>query len=129
MNFLSSEKVHAFGNDATWESFYIGNMAKTVGPDWFLVQWMRTLRINQAELIKRLDWPKSKMSMLFNGKRNYNREMLNAVSSALHIEPFELLLDPERAMAIRRMHDDAVRIAADRRLDYVAAPGDGTFGR
>jgi hypothetical protein len=104
-------------------------MAKTFGPDWFLVQWMRTLRVNQAELIRRLDWPKSKMSMLFNGKRNYNREMVNAVSYALHIEPFELLLDPDRAMAIRRLHDDAIRIAADRRLDYVAAPGDGTFGR
>lgn len=103
-------------------------MPRDFGPDWYLVDWMRTLRVTQAELVRRLDWPKSKMSMLFNAQRNYNRDMINQVSKALSIEPYELLLPPERAMGFRGMQKDALRIVADPRLDFTIAPGDGTFG-
>lgn len=99
-------------------------MQKDFSPDWFLVEWMRSLRVTQAELVRRLDWPKSKMSMLVNSRRHYNRDMINQISHALNIEPFELLLPPERAMGFRAMQKDALRIVADPRLDFVAMPED-----
>lgn len=104
-------------------------MAIPTGADWFLVDWMRSLGISQAALCKKLDWPKSKMSMLFNGQRSYNREMVNQVSQALNAEPFELLLPYDRAMFFRRMNSEIKLYAAEHREEYTPAPGTGTFGR
>lgn len=71
--------------------------------DWYLKEWLKTLRVSQAELGRKTDYPKAKVSDLVTGKQRYNRDILNDVASALNVEPFELLMHPEDAMGQRQM--------------------------
>lgn len=86
--------------------------------DWYLKDWLRTLRISQSALAERLDWQNSKVSRLVNGTSDWNREHLEQVATALHLQPFELLLHPEDAMSVRRMRDSALVIAADKHRSF-----------
>jgi len=85
-------------------------MARTPKPeikrpdyDWFLKAWMDTLQVDQAELGRRCDWGKSHVHGLYHGKTPYNRTTLNKAAAALNIKPFEILMHPEDAMALRRL--------------------------
>lgn len=86
--------------------------------DWYLRAWLETQKMRQIDLVERTGWGKSKVSELVNGVWHYNREIINTVAKALRIEPFELLMHPDEAMAIRRLRDNALRIAAERRMPY-----------
>lgn len=97
-------------------------MAMEPGPDWYLPHWITATATTQADLVRRTDYPKSKMSMLVNGKRKYHRDDINELSRALNIEPFELLMHPEDAMRMRRLRDTALSIAADAPTAYRAPP-------
>lgn len=55
-------------------------------------------------------WSKATMSQLYNGDQDYSPDILEAAAVALHAEPYELLLPPERAMAIRALRESAVTI-------------------
>lgn len=88
--------------------------------DWYLTDWLKSLQVSQAELGRRTDYPKAKVSDLVTGKQRYNRDILNDIASALHIKPHELLMHPEDAMALRRM-----RAAAS---EIVRVPFGGTAG-
>lgn len=70
--------------------------------DWYLPDWLKTLKVSQAELCRRTDYPKAKVSDLVTGKQRYNRDILNDVADALHVQPYELLMHPADAMAQRR---------------------------
>ena len=98
-----------------------------LGDDWYLRDWMAALNLRQADLERMCDIPKATMSSIFNGKTAYRRELVNLISSALNIRPYELLMHPDDAMAIRRLRASAtqiaaVRLAADDRLDWQAPP-------
>lgn len=82
-------------------------------PDWYLPEWMATLRVTQAKLAKECDWTPSTMHGIYHGRTNYYREIVNLIASKLKIEPFELLMPPERAMAFRRFQQAAVSLAHD----------------
>lgn len=100
-------------------------------PDWFLPEWMATVHINQAELARRAGLSKATMSDIFHGRTNYYRDLVNRIATALNLAPYELLMPPERAMSLRRFQQDAVRIAADMRMDYTPEPSGmrtGTHG-
>lgn len=71
--------------------------------DWYLGDWLKTLQVSQADLVRLTDYPKAKVSDLVNGKQRYNRDILNDIAHALNIKPFELLMHPSDAMAQRRM--------------------------
>jgi hypothetical protein len=71
--------------------------------DWYLKEWLAATETSQAELGRRTDYPKAKVSDLVTGKQRYNRDILNDVSKALNIYPYELLMHPDDAMAQRRM--------------------------
>lgn len=71
--------------------------------DWYLSDWLKTLQVSQAELVRRTDYPKAKVSDLVTGKQRYNRDILNDIASALNLHPYELLIHPEDAMAQRQM--------------------------
>lgn len=71
--------------------------------DWYLAEWLQTLQVSQADLVRATDYPKAKVSDLVTGKQRYNRDILNDIASALNIYPFELLMPPEEAMSLRRM--------------------------
>jgi transcriptional regulator with XRE-family HTH domain len=75
--------------------------------DWHLKDWLKSLRVSQAELCRRTDYPKAKVSDLVTGKQRYNRDILNDIAAALHLEPYELLMDPATAMAQRRFRKAA----------------------
>lgn len=68
------------------------------------------MEVNQTELRKRTGWGKSTASEICNGKTNYYREILNEAADALHIQPFELLMHPDEAMAFRQLRGQALRI-------------------
>ena len=53
------------------------------------------------------------MSELSTGKQRYNRDVLNDVAAAMHLRPYELLMHPDEAMAIRRVRESALKIAAE----------------
>lgn len=71
--------------------------------DWYLKEWLEALDTSQAELVRRTDYPKAKVSDLVTGKQRYNRDILNDVAAALNIYPYELLMPPGEAMGLRRM--------------------------
>lgn len=88
--------------------------------DWYLSDWLKTLQVSQAELGRRTDYPKAKVSDLVTGKQRYNRDILNDISSALHLQPHELLMHPEDAMGLRQMRQAA--------KDIVRVPFGGVAG-
>lgn len=74
---------------------------------------MDTLRISQAKLAKECDWTPSTMHGIYHGRTSYYRDILNLIASKLNIEPFELLMPPDRAMMFRRFQEAAVSLAHD----------------
>lgn len=97
--------------------------------DWFLRQWTQTLSTTQAELERRTGWTKRKASYLMTGKQPYKREDVNEASRALNIEPFELLMHPQDAFALRRLRENAIRIASDSHSVYRPAPKEDHDGK
>jgi len=94
------------------------------GPvNWFLREWMDACglvgRGAQARMMERTGWTKATMSQLYNGTQDYSPKILNDAAAALEIEPFELLLPPERAMNLRRF-----QAAAEGIVRSVTPPGD-----
>lgn len=81
--------------------------------DWFLVEWLTLYGKIQADLEKDLEWNKSKASLMWNHNQRYHRDDVNQVADWLHLKPYELLMHPDDAMALRRMRESALRIAAD----------------
>jgi len=71
--------------------------------DWYLKEWLDTLQVSQADLVRATDYPKAKVSDLVTGKQRYNRDILNDIASALNIYPHELLMHPADAMSQRRI--------------------------
>lgn len=71
--------------------------------DWYLKDWLKTLQVSQADLVRKTDYPKAKVSDLVTGKQRYNRDILNEIADALNLYPYELLMHPEDAMAQRQM--------------------------
>lgn len=116
-------------NDLKCLPFYIRNMVSTLHPDWFLRQWLTTLRTSQADLERRTGWDKRKASHLVNGQQPYKRDTLNEAAAALNLEPFELLMHPEDAYALRRLRESALQIAAEPRVPYRAEPPADASGR
>jgi hypothetical protein len=114
-NFLSSEIVSLDGNDKPLHGFYTRNMASRPRHDWYFRDWLLTLRLKQSDIVARTDWPKSKVSKLVNGSVAYNREIINEAADAMNLRPFELLLHPEEAMAMRGFRQSAITIASQQR--------------
>lgn len=71
---------------------------------------MKTLRVKQSELIERTGWSKTQASLLFNDRQDYTPEIIRDAAEALHIQPYELLMHPEDAMALRALRNDALRV-------------------
>lgn len=85
-------------------------MAKLPKFDWYLTEWMATLRMSQADLCRATGFPKAKMSEIVNGVSRYNRDTVNALADAMNLRPYELLMHPDQANALRRQREDSLRI-------------------
>lgn len=81
--------------------------------NWYLKEWMDLLGVNQAEMVRRTDWSKATASQLYNNKQDYSPKLVNEAARALNIERHELLMKPERAMALRRQREAALVLAHD----------------
>ena len=72
-------------------------------PDWFLRQWMATLRMKQSQLAELTGWGKAKTNDIYHGRTGYYRQIVNDAARALQLQPYELLLPPSEARAIQSM--------------------------
>jgi hypothetical protein len=80
--------------------------------DWHLKEWMNSLGKRQADFTNELGWSKAKANAVWHGDQRYNRDIINEVSSWLQLRPYELLMAPDEAMAIRRMRESAATMVA-----------------
>lgn len=64
-------------------------------------------------MIRRTDWSKATASQLYNNKQDYSPKVVNEAAKALNVAPYELLMKPETAMALRRLRQDALRVVED----------------
>lgn len=74
---------------------------------WYLAEWAERLNVRQKDAVKQLSWSKSQASDLFNGKQRYTQDLIDEVAAWLQLAPYELLMPPEEAMAIRAMRNSA----------------------
>lgn len=56
-------------------------------------------------------WSKATMSQLFNGTQDYSPKVVNEAAKALSVHAYELLMHPDRAMALRKVQAGAQEIA------------------
>lgn len=89
--------------------------------DWYLKEWLATLRKKQADIARDLDWNKARVSLMIRGEQQYNRDAVNELAAYLNIRPHELLMHPDDAMALRRLREDAIKIASEAPKDQEAA--------
>lgn len=105
---------------------------------WYLREWMDACGLEgrgaQARMMELTGWSRASMSQLYNGTQDYSPKIVDEAATALKIEPFELLMPPERAMALRRIQIDAREIAevsrlGDRLADQPEAPDEAPARR
>jgi hypothetical protein len=82
-------------------------------PDWHLQAWLRHFGKKQAALTNELGWNKSKANHVWHSRQEYRRETVNELADWLGIEPFELLMPPQDALAIRRLRELAAQIVSE----------------
>lgn len=75
--------------------------------NWYLRDWLKTLEVSQAQLAERTDLGKAAISLLFNDRQDYSPPIIRDISKALNIAPYELLMHPKDAMALRQWRKDA----------------------
>lgn len=95
--------------------------ARTVGPDWFLAEWMDSRRITQADLCRMTGWSKATVNDIYHGRTEYYRAIVNQLANALHMDSWELLMHPAEANAIKSLRESALRIAAETHLPFTPA--------
>lgn len=131
-NKASSANLCNLHNDNIFNGLYAANMAvsrpkRTV--HWYFRQWAEAMNLRQVDMVRLTGWNKTTVSLLWNDRQDYTPAIVEGAAAAMNLRPFELLLPPDEAMAIRRMRESAVQLAADRRLDFIPEPQlDGTHG-
>ena len=79
--------------------------------DWYLRAWLAHFGKKQAALVNELGWDKARANFLWHSKQAYRRDDVNIVATWLGIAPFELLMSPKDALALRRLRETAKLIA------------------
>lgn len=121
-NYMSRRLVSPSGNDAGDEVSQNETMPDHLAPDWYLREWMAELGKRQADLVNERGWQKGRASKFFHGQYTYRREVVNDVAEWLGIRPYELLMHPSEAMAMRRLRESAMAIAAEDGVSFDPAP-------
>lgn len=116
-NLLSRPIVRIARGDRLLPGSYHPNMARKANrarfemrPDWYLVEWMRSKNMTQAALGKATGWSKATVNDIYHGKTKYYRDILNECARALQINPYELLMPPELANAIKAQTESSFTI-------------------
>ena len=74
---------------------------------------MDTLGVRQTDMQREAGWSKATASQLYTGVQSYSPKVVNEAATALKVLPYELLMRPEDAMALRRLRATAIQIVAD----------------
>lgn len=97
--------------------------------DWYFKEWMRHFGKRQADVVRDLEWNKAKASLMWSGKQPYNRADVNEISAYLNLRPYELLMHPDDAMALRSLRAEALRVVKQtQQLEQADEEATGTFG-
>jgi hypothetical protein len=86
--------------------------------DWFLKEWMAFKKRRQAQIIRDIGWERGRVSKVVNSRQAYARDDVNTLAAWLEIEPFELLMPPAEALALRRLREAAHLIVAEEPAVY-----------
>lgn len=81
-------------------------------PDWYLREWCEHLGRKQAQLVTELGFTKNTAHKIWHSKQPYRRDIVNKIAGWLGIAPFELLMPPRDALALRRLRSTAAEIVA-----------------
>ena len=98
------------------------NMAAPERGDWYLQEWFTTLGLIQRDLVTKLDYPPATANALWHGVQRYRRDHIQDVSALLQIQPYELLMAPEEAMALRRLRSAIAEVAKAEPAAEISAP-------
>jgi hypothetical protein len=106
--------VHVSCSDGPGTRSQNASMARS-DPDWYLPEWIEAQRIEfpHAWLKKETGWSAGKVSNVLTGLKRYDKDIVNIVSRALQIRPYELLMPPPLAYAIRAMREEGPKLAAE----------------
>lgn len=78
---------------------------------WYLREWMAAKEVSkQSEMCELTGWSKATMSQLYNDTQDFSPKILAEAAEALHIEPYELLMPPGRAMNLRKLERVAFQV-------------------
>jgi transcriptional regulator with XRE-family HTH domain len=91
-------------------------------PDWYLREWAAERGKRQADLVRDLGWLKGRASKVWNGSIPYRRELVDEISTWLGIRPYELLMPPRDALALRRLRETAAEIVAENDQPFIGTP-------
>lgn len=83
--------------------------------DWFLREWMDTLRVRQVDRQREAGWSKATASQLYTGVQSYSPKIVQEAAAALRVQIYELFMPPDEAMALRRVKQSALQIADTQR--------------
>jgi transcriptional regulator with XRE-family HTH domain len=96
--------------------------------DWYLKEWLKALQKKQEDLVRDLDWNKSRVSLTARGIQPYDRDDINEVATYLHIQPYELLMHPDDAFTIRRLLIEAKKMTKMGERLQIVSDRTGTEG-
>lgn len=77
---------------------------------WYLNSWLKHFGKRQADAARELEWNKAKVSLTASGKQPYTRDDVQEVAEWLGIQPYELLMRPQDALAIHEMRQIATQL-------------------
>ena len=121
---MSRRVVPFWGNDAfAWTSYTLP-MATDHRHDWYLKEWLDTLRQSVAWLEGQTGWTHRIASQLVNRKTRWNRDHLSLAASVLSVAPFELLMHPDDAMQLRRLRADEIKLRVAEKEHQWKGPDD-----
>jgi hypothetical protein len=78
-------------------------MAAPEKTPWYLHEWFATQGKIQRSLVTELGWLPAKANKIWHGIQVPKVTEAAEIAALLNIEPHELLMPPERAMAFRRL--------------------------
>ena len=85
---------------------------------WYLREWMESLHVSQADMVRKADWSKTLVSHLYNRQKDFTPKLVREGATALGIRPYELFLPPEEANHIRRLR---FAVEEEHRLRLIAS--------
>lgn len=122
-NTSSTPNVCYLRNDFYCDRLHNADMSKPTRPRrqviWYLNEWLKHYGMTQADLVRKTEWSKTKVSHLCGSQQDFSSEILETLAVIFNIRPYELLMHPEESNSLKRIRNEALRIAAEDRTPYV----------